>query len=130
MIRRVLFANGRTRAYVNGRMAAAQQLGELVRGLADISSQHEHHTLSNPATHLGYLDAFAGLGARREETSRHFSVVKQAHEALRVFELRVGERTQREDLLRYQIREIEEVAPHGDEEQGLAEQRGSSTPTS
>ncbi|HEY6880476.1 MAG TPA: AAA family ATPase, partial [Polyangiales bacterium] len=59
VIRRVLFANGRSRAYVNGKLASAQQLASLVRGLADISSQHEHHTLSNPTTHLGYLDAFA-----------------------------------------------------------------------
>jgi DNA repair protein RecN (Recombination protein N) len=123
VIRRVLFANGRTRAYVNGRMAAAQQLAELVRGLADISSQHEHHTLSNPATHLGYLDAFAGLGAQREQTAQRFGVVRQAHEALRAFELRLGERAQREDLLRYQIREIDEVAPLADDEPGLGEQR-------
>ena len=123
VIRRVLFANGRTRAYVNGRMAAAQQLAELVRGLADISSQHEHHTLSNPSTHLGYLDAFAGLGPQRAQAADSYAVVKQAHEALRAFEVKVGERAEREDLLRYQIREIEEVSPQADEEHGLVEQR-------
>jgi DNA repair protein RecN (Recombination protein N) len=123
VIRRVLFANGRTRAFVNGRLASAQQLGALVRGLADISSQHEHHTLSNPVTHLGYLDAFAHLGAQREATSRSYAVVKQAHEALREFETRLGDRAQREDLLRYQIREIEEVSPHAGEEVELSEQR-------
>lgn len=123
VIRRVLLANGRTRAYVNGRMASAQQLGELVRGLADISSQHEHHTLSNPQTHLGYLDAFAGLAAQREGTSKAYAIVKQAHEALREFEARVSDRTQREDILRFQIREIEEIDPKAGEEQTLAEQR-------
>jgi len=123
VIRRVLFANGRTRAFVNGRLASAQQLAALVRGLADISSQHEHHTLSNPTTHLGYLDAFAHLSAQREATSRSYAVVKRAHEALREFETRLGDRAQREDLLRYQIREIEEVSPHAGEEVELVEQR-------
>jgi DNA repair protein RecN (Recombination protein N) len=123
VIRRVLFANGRTRAYVNGRMASAQQLAALVRGLADISSQHEHHTLSNPNTHLGYLDAFAGLTAQGEATRRSFAVVKAAHEALRAFETRLGDRAQREDLLRYQIKEIEDVSPHAGEELELSEQR-------
>src|SRR5687768_8695226 len=66
VIRRVLLANGRTRAFVNGRMATSQQLAELVRGLADISSQHEHHMLSSPATHLMYLDAFAKLQSPKE----------------------------------------------------------------
>jgi DNA repair protein RecN (Recombination protein N) len=123
VIRRVLLANGRTRAYVNGRLASAQQLAELVRGLADISSQHEHHTLSNPTTHLGYLDAFAGLGTEREATGRAYAIAKQAHEALREFETRVADRAEREDLLRYQIREIEEVAPRPGEETELGEQR-------
>jgi len=123
VIRRVLFANGRTRAYVNGRMASAQQLSELVRGLADISSQHEHHTLSNPTTHLGYLDAFAGLSVQREAAAKAYVVVKQAHETLRDFEARVSDRTQREDILRYQIREIDEVGPRAGEELELSEQR-------
>lgn len=123
VIRRVLFANGRTRAYVNGRLASAQQLSELVRGLADISSQHEHHTLSNPATHLGYLDAFAGLTGQRDETSRAYQSVKQAHEALHEFDLRVRDRAEREDLLRYQIREIEDVGPCAGEEAELSERR-------
>ena len=65
LIRRVLLPNGRTRAFVNGRLATAQQLSELSRGLADISSQHEHHTLTNAGTHLGYLDAFANLAPQR-----------------------------------------------------------------
>lgn len=123
VIRRVLFANGRTRAYVNGRLASAQQLAALVRGLADISSQHEHHTLSNPATHLGYLDAFGKLSPQREAAGKSYAVVKQAHEALRGFEARISDRTQREDILRYQIREIEEVSPHAGEELELSEQR-------
>jgi DNA repair protein RecN (Recombination protein N) len=123
VIRRVLFANGRSRAYVNGRLASAQQLASLVRGLADISSQHEHHTLSNPTTHLGYLDAFAGLSGKAQGVRSSYAIVKQAHEALRAFEAQVSDRTQREDLLRYQIREIEEVGPHAGEETELAEQR-------
>jgi DNA repair protein RecN (Recombination protein N) len=123
VIRRVLFANGRTRAFVNGRLASAQQLAALVRGLADISSQHEHHTLSNPTTHLGYLDAFAHLGTQREAAGRSYAVVKRAHDALREFETRLGDRAQREDLLRYQIREIEEVSPQAGEEVELGEQR-------
>jgi DNA repair protein RecN (Recombination protein N) len=123
VIRRVLFANGRSRAYVNGRLASAQQLAGLVRGLADISSQHEHHTLSNPNTHLGYLDAFAKLEKQASAVRDGYAIVKEAHEALRAFEAQVSDRGQREDLLKYQIREIEEVGPRAGEEPELAEQR-------
>jgi DNA repair protein RecN (Recombination protein N) len=123
VIRRVLTPNGRARAFVNGRMATAQQLAELSRGLADISSQHEHHTLVNPGTHLGYLDAFAKLEVQRERVSAAYQVAKAAFDALRAFETRLGDRAQREDLLRYQVREIEEVSPRIGEEPELAERR-------
>jgi DNA repair protein RecN (Recombination protein N) len=123
VIRRVLSPNGRTRAFVNGRMATAQQLTDLARGLADISSQHEHHTLSNASTHLGYLDGFAKLAEQRERVGSAYQTLKRAHDALQNFETRVADRAQREDLLKYQMREIEEVSPKPGEESGLSEQR-------
>ena len=123
VIRRVLTPNGRARAFVNGRMATAQQLMELSRGLADISSQHEHHTLVNAGTHLGYLDAFAKLEGQRDKVSAAYQVAKAAFDTLREFETRLGDRAQREDLLRYQVREIEEVGPRPGEEPQIAEQR-------
>jgi DNA repair protein RecN (Recombination protein N) len=123
VIRRVLSAGGRTRAFVNGRLVTAAQLSELVQGLADISSQHEHHALSDPSSHLAHLDAFAGLDAERRSVAGHHQALRQAHEALAAFEAQVRDRSQREDLLRYQIREIEEIGPRCDEEAQLSEQR-------
>jgi DNA repair protein RecN (Recombination protein N) len=123
VIRRVLLATGRTRAFVNGRMASAQQLSEIVRGLADISSQHEHHMLSNPQHHLLYLDAFAELSQEKERMAALYRALRQAHEALEAFDAQLRDRSQREDLLRFQIREIDEVAPRAGEEPELGEQR-------
>ena len=65
VVRRVLDANGRSRAYVNGRLTTLAQLTGLARGLVDISSQHEHHTLVDSSTHIHYLDAFAFEPAER-----------------------------------------------------------------
>jgi DNA repair protein RecN (Recombination protein N) len=123
VIRRVLQANGRTRAFLNGRMASTQQLGDLVRGLADISSQHEHHMLANASTHLVYLDAFARLNGPKARVGELYQALRKAHEALQAFEAQVKDRLQREDLLRYQIREIEAVSPSADEEAQLSESR-------
>lgn len=65
VVRRVLDSNGRSRAYVNGRLTTLAQLTGLARGLVDISSQHEHHTLVDSSTHIHYLDAFAFEPAER-----------------------------------------------------------------
>lgn len=122
VVRRVLQACGRTRAFINGRLATQQQLARLTRGLADISSQHEHHTLSDPSTHLGYLDAFAKLDAQRARVAEAHHALCRADVRLREFSQRWQERASREAVLREQIREIEALAPEPDEDTRLEQE--------
>ena len=115
-VRRVVSGNGRTRAFINGKLVTTQVLTDVVQGLADISSQHEHHTLSDPGTHLGYLDAFAGASGLRQRVYRAYHALLQADAAVREFEARVRDRAAREVLLQTQIREIEDIAPEPGED--------------
>ena len=110
VVRRVLSSCGRSRAFVNGQLATQQVLARLTRGLTDISSQHEHHTLTDPSTHLGFLDAFAGVSPLRQQVSRAYHALKQAEEQLADFERRIREREARLDLLSSQVDEIESAA--------------------
>ena len=59
----------RSRAYVNGRLCTASQLAELAADLCDIASQHESVSLTDPATHVEYLDAFGKLEKEREHVA-------------------------------------------------------------
>jgi DNA repair protein RecN (Recombination protein N) len=110
VVRRVLSSCGRSRAFVNGQLATQQVLARLTRGLTDISSQHEHHTLTDPNTHLGFLDAFAGVSPLRQKVARAYHTVKQAEHQLNAFEKRVRERDARVELLKSQVDEIENAA--------------------
>ena len=92
-VRRVIVPNGRTRAFVNGKRVTHQVLLEVVRGLADISSQHEHHTLTDPGTHLRYLDAFAGVDELRQRVTSAYHALVRAEGAMRDFELRSRDRS-------------------------------------
>ena len=56
----------RSRAFVNGRICTAAQLADLAADLCDVSSQHESVSLTDPATHMDYLDAFGKLSAARD----------------------------------------------------------------
>lgn len=123
VIRRTVAASGRTRAYVNGRLASAGQLAELAQGLVDISSQHEHHTLVDPATHLAFLDAFGELDSVRDRVRDAYRSLRDADEALRQREDAAARRIEREDLLRFQIREIDDLAPKSGEDESLALER-------
>ncbi len=119
VIRRIIQSNGRSRAYVNGSLATANQLAELAAGLVDISSQHEHQTLVDASCHLGYLDAFAGHAAEVAEIGAIHTEVLGLVLALNGERARVSERTEREDLLRFQVGEIDRLAPKAGEEESV-----------
>jgi DNA repair protein RecN (Recombination protein N) len=123
VVRRIVSANGRTRAYLNGSLASAGQLAAAVAGLVDISSQHEHHTLVDPASHLDYLDAFGRLDGLRAEVAGAHRALRDADQALQEAERAAAQRNEREDMLRYQLREIEELDPTPGEEAELAAER-------
>jgi len=123
VVRRVVQANGRTRAYVNGRLATAAQLAELAAGLADLSSQHEHHSLLDPATHLSYLDAFAQLEGERTQMARAYEAFREAEQAVAAAAGAERGREEREDRLSFQLREISELAPVPGEKETLRAER-------
>ncbi|MFI5309096.1 MAG: DNA repair protein RecN, partial [Polyangiales bacterium] len=123
VLRRVVQRSGRSRAYVNGRLASATQLAELARGLCDISSQHEHHTLIDPHTHLAFLDAFAELGSLRADVRTGYEQLRDAKAALDELRRAGQTRVEREDLLRFQLQEIDAVAPQSGEDSTLALER-------
>jgi DNA repair protein RecN (Recombination protein N) len=122
VVRRVLSSCGRSRAFVNGQLATQQVLARITRGLTDISSQHEHHTLTDSTTHLGFLDAFAGVAPLRQQVGRAYHALKQAESQLADFERRIGEREARVELLRSQVDEIESAALRPGEDVELDQQ--------
>jgi DNA repair protein RecN (Recombination protein N) len=60
ILRRVIYADGRSRAFINGVAATMAQLKELGENLVDIYSQNAHHSLLKLATQRQILDEFAG----------------------------------------------------------------------
>lgn len=124
IVRRVVHAEGRSRAYVNGRACTAAQLAELARDLVDVASQHESVTLTDPTTHLDYLDAFGALDASREIVARHVEELSELARSL--VELRALEaaRASREDALRVELTELDELDPREGEEADLEVERG------
>ncbi len=109
VLHRVNQANGRTRAYVNGKMATAAQLRRLSAGLVDISSQHEHHTLANPSSHLGFLDAFAEIEGLEAQMGAAWTRLLDARTAVKEVEEQIRNRHDREGYLRYQLSELEGI---------------------
>ncbi len=113
----------RSRAYLNGRIVSLGQLAQLTAGLADVTSQHEHQSLSDPAMHLSLLDSSARLEALRGEVSASHAAFADASAQLDRLLRELRQRTDREDLLRYQLKEIDEVSLRPGDDEMLAVER-------
>jgi len=106
LVRRVISAEGRSRAFINGQqvpLASLRTLGELV---VDIHGQHEHQSLMKPEVQRRLLDHHGGLDALAEQTAEAHASWQAAREALSAASDSVGERAARLDLLRYQLGEL------------------------
>jgi len=60
ILRRVIHADGKSRAFINGKVATLQQLKELGESLVDIYSQNSHHSLLKLSAQRQILDNFGG----------------------------------------------------------------------
>ncbi len=119
LIRRVVAPQGKGRVWVNGQLVNVSTLASLTRGLIDISSQHQHTALLDPASHLETLDRFGGLERERVAYNTAVDAWKAAERHLHQQRRRADERAQREAFVRFSLEEIDAVAPKPGEDDAL-----------
>ncbi len=109
VLARVVPVDGRSRAYVDGRLATAAELSSAGDGLVDLHGQHAHQSLLAPAVQRAALDRFAGDTALEALRSLREARVDARAAGEELASLGGDERARaRElDLLRFQIEEIE-----------------------
>jgi DNA repair protein RecN (Recombination protein N) len=118
-------AEGRTRAFVQGRSAAAGDLRELGARLVAFYGQHEHRKLTVAAAQLDLLDGFCGPRhlAARDELRAYHARTRELRQRLEELRDRAAARDRDLDLLAFEIEEIEGAAPSEEEEAELAGER-------
>jgi DNA repair protein RecN (Recombination protein N) len=107
LVRREITAQGRSRAFINGSLATAGQLKELAGRLIELHGQHEHHTLLDPATHLTVLDTYAQLEPLRAPVGAAFDRMRATVDELARLRAAVAERETRQELLTFQLAELD-----------------------
>jgi len=110
LLRRVIYADGRSRAFINGSPATMQQLKELGEFLVDIYSQNAHHSLLKSATQRQVLDEFGGLLEVAKNVAEHYKCWYHLH-GLRL-ELEKNAEAYADELaiLRDNVRELSALA--------------------
>jgi DNA repair protein RecN (Recombination protein N) len=123
VLRRLVSADGRSRAFVNDGPASVGLLREVGDSLVEIQGQFEQRGLLDPANHRMLLDAFAEHAVTPEALAQAWRNWRESHrreeEAARLLAASRDE----EDLLRHDLAELDALAPQEDEEDGLAARR-------
>ncbi len=122
-LRRTIGSDGRSRGYINGRPVPMQSLRELGEMLVEIHGQHEHQSLIKRDHQRFLLDAYGGHLPEAHKTSTAFAAWRDAKQRLEQLSGDAAGRTERIDLLRYQIRELEALALADGEIQLLEEKQ-------
>lgn len=106
LLRRVMYADGRSRAFINGATVTVAQLKELGELLVDIYSQNAHHSLLKSATQRHVLDGFAELSALALQVSNQFKVWHQLNQQRLEVEKNASQYADELADLRDQVREL------------------------
>jgi DNA repair protein RecN (Recombination protein N) len=125
ILRRVQFADGRTRAFVNDQPLSVQVLRSLGQSLVEIHGQHDERALLDAAGHRELLDAFGGLDGEAAAVARAWAEARAAREAVGRHRARVDEARREAEWLRHAVEELARLKPEPGEESALAEQRAS-----
>ncbi len=110
LVRRVLDAQGRSRAFVNGHPATLAQLAALGERLVDLHGQHAHQSLEQPAAQRALVDAFGGFVTLSRETAQAWRAWRTAAERRDAAQAAAQATAAERDALRERQRELAALA--------------------
>ena len=108
-IRRIVNQDGGSKAYINSRPVTLQSLKQLSSLLVEIHGQHAHLTLLDPNQQRRLLDTFANSQNLVDKTNHAYHSWKQAHKELNELISASTDRVEREELLHYQLEELQQL---------------------
>lgn len=123
LLRRVLSADGRTRAFINDQPASVGLLRQIGDMLVEVQGQFEQRGLLDPATHRAVLDAFGALTKSSKSVSEAFDAWRSTEEALARATAALEQAKADESYLRHAVEELRALAPEEAEEERLQTER-------
>lgn len=119
LLRREIHDSGRSRAFVNDSPVSITLLSTIGDLLVDLHGQHAHQTLLKDDKHLDYLDNF-GVGFElRERMSQSYKRYRSLNNQLETLKQQDADLRKKQELLEFQVQEIEKADPKPGEEEAL-----------
>jgi DNA repair protein RecN (Recombination protein N) len=122
VIKRAISA-ARNRVYVNGTLSTVSVLALLGSKLVEIHGQYEQQTLLHPEHQLDIFDSYAGVLERRHALERHYYYLQGLRKRLAELTAQADERVRRQQLLQFQLQDIDQAKLQPGEEEELKGER-------
>ena len=123
VLRRVVQADGRSRAFVNDQPVGVALLRRLGATLVEVQGQHDQVGLADPSSHGALLDAFGVLEPRRAATAESWGAWRTATKRLVEAREAIAAAQREEEWLRHAVAELRDLNPEEGEEDRLAAER-------
>ncbi|MBN2382917.1 DNA repair protein RecN [bacterium] len=124
ILRKEIVLSGRNRSYINDVSVTTNSMTQLLKQILSVHGQHQQQVLLDSRNHLAMLDRYGQLwGMRTDLAEIHLALTRSLQEIAALKE-QARERSQRLDLINFQIREIDQAnLVEGEEEDLLREQK-------
>ena len=109
ILRRELYASGKSRAFINDTPASLAQMKELGELLIDVHSQHQNLLLNKEGFQLNVLDLLAHDDAELAAYQKLYNDWRQARQDLEALVARADQSRADEDYIRFQLEQLEEA---------------------
>ena len=106
LLRRVISAEGRSRAFINAVPVTLNYLKEIGDALVEIQGQNEHQRLADRNVQRALLDDYANQGAQSAKVKNLFQICKATEQRIQQLQDRVATQDDRKELLSYQLQEF------------------------
>lgn len=110
ILRRVINADGRSKAFINSTPVSASQLKEIGQYLIHINGQHASQLLLKNDYQLQLVDTFAHHKDLLAQMREDYRVWKNLQTQVKTFQQKVSENEAKKQLLQYQVEELDEFA--------------------
>ena len=123
ILKRIVSRTGKNRVYIDGQLATLGMLSAISESLINICGQHEHQVILNADNHIDILDEFGDLLPLRREYAEMYGEYLSLKEKIREFLSVKKTRGERDDLLRFQLKDIDDAGIRPGEDAALLEEK-------
>ncbi len=123
LVKRILYANGRSKAFINIQQCPLQLLSNFSRKFVDLIGQFENQKLLRPSYQLELLDKYAGNAEDKKNYQEAYQALKNKQDQLSQKIHQSQEMERRREFLDFQKNQIDELSPSYEDEKTLLENK-------